>query len=164
MGTSSPVPFSDIGKHAKDLLTNDYNFDHKFTLTMLSGAGMGLIATGIKRDRVFAGNISTQYKSGSTIVDMKVDIHSNVSTTVAVREIFPCTKAALSFKIPYHKSGKLDVQYLYPHAAITSCIGLIPTPFREGSAAIGTKEFSLGGEGFLILLQPPSQSTMPELA
>ncbi|KAF6138457.1 hypothetical protein GIB67_022491 [Kingdonia uniflora] len=146
MGATSPAPFSDIGKQAKDLLTKDYNFDHKFTLTMLSDAGMGLIATGVKRDRLFVGDISTQYKSGSTTVDVKVDIHSNVSTTVTVREIFPCTKAALSFKIPDHKSGKLDVQYLHPHAAITSCIGLTPTPFLEGSAAIGTKEFNLGGE------------------
>ncbi|KAF6151310.1 hypothetical protein GIB67_040583 [Kingdonia uniflora] len=65
---------------------------------------------------------------------------------VVVHEIFPCTKATLSFKIPDHKSGKLDVQYLHPHAAITSCIGLTPTLFLEGSTAIGTKEFSLGGE------------------
>ncbi|KAF6142542.1 hypothetical protein GIB67_039506 [Kingdonia uniflora] len=65
---------------------------------------------------------------------------------VIVHEIFPCTKARLSFKIPDHKSGKLDLLYLHPHAAIISCIGLIPTLFLEGSTAIRTKEFSLGGE------------------
>ncbi|KAF6143485.1 hypothetical protein GIB67_029654 [Kingdonia uniflora] len=146
MGATSPGPFSDISKQAKDLLSKDYNFDHKFTLTMLSDVGMGLIATCVKRDRLFVSNISTQYKSGSTIVDVKVDIHSNVSTTVVVHEIFPCTKETLSFKIPYHKSDKLDVQYLYSHAAITSCIGLTPTPFLEGLAAIRTKEFSLDSE------------------
>ncbi|KAF6167589.1 hypothetical protein GIB67_031172 [Kingdonia uniflora] len=112
MGATSPAPFSDIGKQAKDLLTRDYHFDHRFTLTMLSDVGMGIIATCVKRDRLFVRNISTQYKSGSTTVDLKVDIHSNVSTTVVVREIFPCTKATLSFKIPDHKSGKLDMQYL----------------------------------------------------
>ncbi|KAF6136084.1 hypothetical protein GIB67_000488 [Kingdonia uniflora] len=137
MGATSPTPFSDIGKQAKDFLTKDYNFDHRFTLTMLSDVGMGIIATGVKRDRLFVSNISTQYKSGSTIVDVKVDILTNVSTIVDVREIFPCTKAALSFEIPDHKSGKmfrrehfmilkqiqvlsqLDVQYRHPHAAIT---------------------------------------------
>ncbi|KAF6157880.1 hypothetical protein GIB67_015196 [Kingdonia uniflora] len=146
MGATSPTPFLDIDKLAKDILTKDYHFDHKFTLTMLSDVGMGIIATGVKRDQLYVSNISTQYKSGSTTMDLKVDIHSNVSTTVAVREIFPCTKAVLSFKIPDHKSGKLDVQYLHPHAAITSCIGLTPTPFLEGSTAIGTKEFSLGSD------------------
>ncbi|KAF6162577.1 hypothetical protein GIB67_003123 [Kingdonia uniflora] len=114
MGVTIPAPFSDIGKQAIDLLTKDYNFNHKFTQTMLSGTGIGLISTGVKRDRVFAGNISTQYKSGSTIMDVKLDIHSNDSITVDV--------------------------------PIASCFGLTPTPFLDGSTAIGTKEFSLGGE------------------
>ncbi|KAF6136741.1 hypothetical protein GIB67_020063 [Kingdonia uniflora] len=42
--------------------------------------------------------------------------------------------------------SQLDVLYLHPHAVITSCIGLTPTPFLEGLTTIGTKMFSLGGE------------------
>ena len=42
----------------------------------------GLTATGVKRDQVFVGDISTQYKSGSTIVDLKVDTYSNVRREV----------------------------------------------------------------------------------
>ncbi|XP_010259832.1 PREDICTED: mitochondrial outer membrane protein porin 4 isoform X1 [Nelumbo nucifera] len=172
---NSPAPFSDIGKKAKDLLNKGYNFDHKFTLTMLSDAGMALTATGVKRDQHFVGDISTQYKSGCTTVDVKVDSGSNVSTTVTVNEIFPCTKAALSFKIPDHKSGKasttvtvtgifpctkavlsfkipdhksgkLDVRYIHPHASINSSIGLTPTPLLELAATIGSKELGFGGE------------------
>ncbi|KAK9097879.1 hypothetical protein Syun_024924 [Stephania yunnanensis] len=69
-----------------------------------------------------------------------------VSTTVTMNEVLPSTRAALSFKLPDHKSGKLDVQYLHHHAAINSSIGLTPTPFVDLAAAIGTKELSIGGE------------------
>jgi voltage-dependent anion channel protein 2 len=51
----NPGPFSDIGKKAKDLLTRDYNFDHKFTMSMLSSAGLGLTATGLTKDQIFFG-------------------------------------------------------------------------------------------------------------
>lgn len=143
---SSPAPFSDIGKRARDLLTKDYNFDQKFTLSMLSSSGMGLTATGLKMDQIFFGDINTVYKSGNTIVDMKVDSYSNVSTKVTINDLLPCSKAAFSFKIPDHKSGKLDVQYVHPHAVIDSSIGLNPTPLLELSATIGSKNLCLGGD------------------
>ncbi|XP_043721388.1 mitochondrial outer membrane protein porin 4 [Telopea speciosissima] len=143
---NSPAPFSEIGKKAKDLLNKDYNFGHKFTLSMLSDYGLALTATGVKGGHFFLGDISTQYKSGNATVDLKVDTGSNISTTIAINDIFPCTRTALSFKIPDHKSGKLDVQYLHPHAAINSSIGLTPTPFLELATTIGTKELSFGGE------------------
>lgn len=143
---NGPSPFSDIGKRAKDLLTKDYNYDHKFSLSIPSSSGMGLTATGLKKDHIFVGDISTQYKSGNTTVDVKVDTYSNVSTKVTMNEMFLSTKAAFSFNIPDHKSGKLDVQYLHPHAAINSSIGLNPAPLLELAAAIGDKNVSLGGE------------------
>ncbi|XP_042491445.1 mitochondrial outer membrane protein porin 4-like [Macadamia integrifolia] len=143
---NGPAPFPEIGKKAKDLLNKDYNFGHKFTLSMLSDSGMALTATGVKSNQFFLGDISTQYKSGKTTVDVKVDTRSNVSTTITTNEIFPRTRMALNFKIPDHKSGKLDVQYLHPHAAINSSIGLTPTPFLELATTIGTKELSFGGE------------------
>ncbi|TXG60993.1 hypothetical protein EZV62_012356 [Acer yangbiense] len=143
---SSPAPFSDIGKKARDLLSKDYNFDHKFTLTLPSATGLGLTATGFKKDQIFNGDINSVYKGENTIVDVKVDTYSNVSTKVTLIDILPSTKAALSFRIPDHKSGKLDVQYLHHHAAIDSSIGLNPTPLLELSAAIGSKDLSLGGE------------------
>lgn len=142
----SPAPFSEIGKKAKDLLTKDYNFDQKFSLSVVGATGLGLTATGLKRDQIFIGDLSTIYKSGNTTVDVKVDTYSNVTTKVTVSNLLPSTKAALSFKIPDNKSGKLDVQYLHPHAAFDSSIGLNPNPLLELSATIGSKELSLGGE------------------
>uniref|UniRef100_A0A5B7BM84 Voltage-dependent anion-selective channel protein n=1 Tax=Davidia involucrata TaxID=16924 RepID=A0A5B7BM84_DAVIN len=143
---NGPAPFSDIGKRAKDLLTKDYNFDHKFTLSIPSSTGMGLTATGLKKGQIFVGDISTQYKSGNTTVDVKVDTYSNVSTKVTVNDLLPCTKAAFSFNIPDHKSGKLDVLYLHHHAAINSSIGLNPAPLLELNAALGDKDLIFGGE------------------
>ncbi|RRT38190.1 hypothetical protein B296_00057514, partial [Ensete ventricosum] len=85
----------------------------------------GLTATGIKVNELFIGDISTQYKSGKTVVDVKVDTNSNVSiifdcytiikscitmpsisTTVTVSELLAGAKTSLSFKIPDQKSGK----------------------------------------------------------
>ncbi|BAT76724.1 hypothetical protein LR48_Vigan627s005900 [Vigna angularis] len=143
---NGPAPFSDIGKRARNLLYKDYNFDHKFSLSIPNSTGLGLVATGLKKDQVFVGDISTLYKSGNTTVDVKVDTYSNVSTKVTVNDILHGTKAALSFNIPDHKSGKLDVQYLHPHAAIDSSIGLNPSPLLELSAAIGSKDLCLGAE------------------
>lgn len=142
----SPAPFSEIGRRARDLLTKDYNYDQKFSFSIPSSSGVGITATGVKKDQIFVGDISTQYKLGSTIVDVKVDTYSNVSTKVTLDEVFRSAKVSLGFNIPDHKSGKLDVQYLHQHAAINSSIGLNPSPLLELSAAIGSKDLAVGGE------------------
>ncbi|XP_057767276.1 mitochondrial outer membrane protein porin 4 [Salvia miltiorrhiza] len=142
---NGPAPFSEIGKRARDLLTKDYNYDQKFSIAIPSSTGMGFTATGVKKGQIFVGDISTQYRSGKTIVDVKVDTYSNVSTKVTY-DVVPGTKAAVSFNVPDHKSGKLDVHYLHHHAAINSSIGLNPSPLLEVSAAIGSKDIAIGGE------------------
>ncbi|KAL0295472.1 UNVERIFIED_CONTAM: Mitochondrial outer membrane protein porin 6 [Sesamum radiatum] len=142
---NGPAPFSEIGRRARDLLTKDYNYDQKFSLSIPSSTGMGLTATGIKKDQIFVGDISTQYRSGKATVDVKVDTYSNISTKVTY-DVVPGTKAAISFNVPDHKSGKLDVHYLHHHAAINSSIGLNPSPLLEVAAAIGSKDVAIGGE------------------
>ncbi|XP_045812948.1 mitochondrial outer membrane protein porin 6 [Trifolium pratense] len=143
---NGPAPFSETGKRARDLLYKDYNFDHKFIFSVPNSTGLGLTATGLKKDQFFVGDISGLYKSGNVAVDVKVDTHNNVSTKVTLNDVFHSKKVALSFNIPDHKSGKLDVQYLHPHAAIDSSIDLNPAPRLELSAAIGSKDISIGGE------------------
>lgn len=143
---SGPAPFTDIGKRARDLLTKDYNFDHKFTLTTLSNAGLGITANGMKFNEQFLGDIGTQYKNGRTTVDVIVNTNSNVSTTITVNEIVNGMKASLGFKLPDQKSGKLDVHYLHDPIAVSSSIGLTPAPLLEFSGAVGTNEISIGGE------------------
>ncbi|KAK6151462.1 hypothetical protein DH2020_014097 [Rehmannia glutinosa] len=142
---NGPAPYSEIGRRARDLLTKDYNYDQKFSLSIPSSTGMGLTATGVKKDQIFVGDISTQYRSGKTTVDVKVDTYSNVSTKVTY-DVVPGTKAAISFNVPDHKSGKLDVHYLHHRAAINSSIGLNPSPLLEVAAAIGSNDVAIGGE------------------
>ncbi|XP_028773736.1 mitochondrial outer membrane protein porin 6 [Neltuma alba] len=143
---NGPAPFADIGKRERDILYKDYNFNQKFSLSIPSSSGLGLTATGFKKDQIFVGDINTLYKSGNTNFDVKIDTYSSVSTKVTVHDIFSNTKAALSFNIPDHKSGKLDVQYLHPHAVFDSSIGLNPSPHLELSAAIGSKDLYVGAE------------------
>lgn len=141
-----PTSFPDIGKKTRDILMKDYNFDHKLTLLVPSATGMGLTATGVKKDQIFIGDISTQYRRGNTTVDVKVDSYSNVATKVTFDETLPGVKTALTFNIPDQKSGKLDVHYRNYHAAVNSSIGLNPTPALDFNAAIGNENISLGGE------------------
>ncbi|KAI3803031.1 hypothetical protein L1987_31179 [Smallanthus sonchifolius] len=143
---NGPAPFSDIGKRAKDLLTKDYNYDYKFVLSVPGSTPMGLVATGLTKGQIFLGDVSAQYKSGRTVVDVKVDTYSNVSTKVTVHEVMPSTKAVLSFDVPDHKSGKLDVQYIHPRIAVDSSIGLNPSPVLNLAAAVGHKDVNLGCE------------------
>ncbi|XP_051148906.1 mitochondrial outer membrane protein porin 6-like [Andrographis paniculata] len=142
---NGPAPFSEIGRRARDLLTKDYNYDQKFSLAIPSSTGMGFTATGVKKDEIFIGDISTQYKSGKTTVDVKVDTYSSVSTKVTY-DWAPGTKAAISFSVPDHKSGKLDVHYNHRHAVINSSIGLHPSPLLEVAAATGFNDLAVGGE------------------
>lgn len=142
----APAPFSEIGRRARDLLTKDYNYDQKFILSIPSSTGMGITATGLKKDKIFVGDISTQYRCGRTTVDVKVDTYSNVSTKVTLDDVLHGTKATISFNVPDNKSGKLDVHYFHGRAAINSSIGLNPTPLLEVAAAVGSKDIAIGGE------------------
>ncbi|KAH0859861.1 hypothetical protein HID58_088122 [Brassica napus] len=104
------------------------------------------VATGLKKDDFFFGDISTLFKGQNTIVDLKIDGHSSVSTKVTIKNLMPSAKVVISFKIPYHKSGKLDVQYVHPHATLHYSIGLNQSPLLDLSATIGSQTICLGGE------------------
>lgn len=133
--------FSDVGKKAKDLLTKDYNYEQKFTVSTCSEDGLALTSTGVNKGGLFCGDINTQYKYQSSIIDVKVDTNSNISTKIAIDEIMPHTKTIVSFKFPDEKSGKLDMQFLHEHVGITSSIGLTPKPVIDFSWAIGSEVF-----------------------
>ncbi|XP_078155641.1 voltage dependent anion channel 4 [Carex rostrata] len=144
--SNGPVPFNEVGKRAKDLLYKDYNFDHKFLLTLASKSGLGLTASGVKIKQVFVGDISSKYQNGRTTVDVKVDSNSTVSTTVTVNEAITGLKSSFSFKIPDHKSGKLNLQYLNEKIALNCGIGTTTTPLIDCAASVGIKELSFGAE------------------
>jgi len=144
--SKGPVPFANIGKRAKDLLYKDYNFDQKFSLSTCSNSGLNLTATGVKINEDFIGDIRTQHKSGRTTVDVIIDSDSKVSTTVTVDEALTGLKTSFAFKVPDHKSGKLDLQYAHNRFSMNSTIGLTSTPLVELAATVGTSELAIGAE------------------
>ncbi|XP_058069855.1 mitochondrial outer membrane protein porin 2-like isoform X2 [Magnolia sinica] len=145
--SKGPGLFSDIGKKAKDLLTKDYSYDQKFTVTTYSDdVGVGLTSTAVKKGGLSTGDIAAQYKYKNTIIDVKVDTGSNILTTLTISEVVPSTKTIASFKLPDYNSGKLEVQYFHEHATFTTAVALNQSPALDLTGTIGTQSFSFGAE------------------
>ncbi|GAB4846896.1 Voltage-dependent anion-selective channel protein 2 [Ancistrocladus abbreviatus] len=143
---NGPGLFSDIGKRAKDLLTKDYISDQKFTVSTYSETGLALTSTAVKKGGLSTGDVAAHYKYRNTLIDVKVDTESNISTTFTITEIVPSTKAIASFKLPDYSSGKLEVQYFHHHATFTAAAILNKSPAIDVSATIGTPTITFGAE------------------
>ncbi|PSS30695.1 Eukaryotic porin/Tom40 protein [Actinidia chinensis var. chinensis] len=144
--SKGPGLFSDIGKKAKDLLTKDYVSDQKFTVSTCSDTGVVLTSTALKKGGLSTGDVAAQYKYKNTVVDVKVDTESNISTTLTITDIVPSTKTIASFKLPDYNSGKLEVQYFHHHATFTTAVALNQSPAVDLSATLGTPTFAFGAE------------------
>ncbi|KAJ7952759.1 Outer mitochondrial membrane protein porin [Quillaja saponaria] len=144
--SKGPGLFSDIGKKAKDLLTKDYTSDQKFTVYSYSGAGVALTSTAVKKGGLSTGDVAALYKYKNTLVNVKFDTQSNISTTLTFTDILPSTKTIASFKLPDYNSGKLEVQYIHDHATFTTAIALHQSPAIDISATIGTPAIAFGAE------------------
>ncbi|KAA8531572.1 hypothetical protein F0562_006281 [Nyssa sinensis] len=144
--SKGPGLFSDIGKKAKDLLTKDYISDQKFSVSTYSDTGVVLTTTAVKKGGLSTGDVAAQYKYKNTLIDVKVDTESNISTTFTITEIVPSTKTIASFKLPDYNSGKLEVQYFHYHATFTTAVALNQSPTVDLSATIGTPTIAFGAE------------------
>lgn len=100
----------------------------------------------MKKGGFSTGDVAAQYKYKNTLLDVKVDTESNISTTFTVTEIVPSTKAIFSFKHPDYSSGKAEVQYHHQNATLTSAVTLKQSPFVNASVTIGTPTFAIGAE------------------
>ncbi|XP_074574260.1 mitochondrial outer membrane protein porin 5-like [Curcuma longa] len=141
-----PGLFSDIGKKAKDLLNKDYTYDPKLTISTYSASGVGLTAAAVNKGGVYTFDVGSQYKYKNTLIDVKVDTNSNISTTLTITDIVPYSKAIASFKIPDYNSGKLELQYLHDHASFASVVALKQSPVVDLSVTLGTKAAAFGVE------------------
>ncbi|EEF37098.1 mitochondrial outer membrane protein porin 2 [Ricinus communis] len=144
--SKGPGLFSDIGKKAKDLLIKDYSSDQKFAVSTYSDAGVALTSSALKKGGLSTGDVAALYKYKNTLLDVKVDTESNISTTLTFTEILPSTKAIASFKLPDYNSGKLEVQYFHDHATFTTALALSKSPGVDVSATIGTPAIAFGAE------------------
>ncbi|KAK1291947.1 Mitochondrial outer membrane protein porin 5 [Acorus calamus] len=144
--SKGPGLFSDIGKKARDLLTKDYNYDQKFSVSSTSEAGLGLTSTTVKKGGLYTGEVGLLYKYRNTNVDLKVDAASNVCTTLTFNEVLPSTKAIASFRAPDFNSGKAEMQYFHEHASFTTAVALSKSPTIDASATIGAQGIAFGVE------------------
>ncbi|XP_043709970.1 mitochondrial outer membrane protein porin 2-like [Telopea speciosissima] len=144
--SKGPGLFTDISKRAKDLLTKDYSCDQKFIVTTYSENGLAITSTAVKKGGLSTGDVATQCKYKNALIDLKVDMESNVSTTITFTEILPSLKTIASFKLPDYNSGKLEVQYFHEHATFTAAVALNQSPIMDLSATIGTPTFAFGAE------------------
>ncbi|MED6121536.1 hypothetical protein PIB30_031192 [Stylosanthes scabra] len=142
-----PGFFSAIGSKARDVLTKDYNADHKLTISSSSNPGVDLSSTLVKSRGLSSGNVAALFKyKDKTVVDVKVDTESSVLTTFTISDILPSAKAIASIRVPDYNSGKLEVQYLHDHVAFTTAVGFNRSPTIDFSATIGTPGIAFGAE------------------
>ncbi|XP_004511842.1 mitochondrial outer membrane protein porin 2 [Cicer arietinum] len=144
--SKGPGLYSDIGKKARDLLTKDYSSDQKLTVSSYSTTGVALTSTAVKKGGLSTGDVAALYKYKNTLIDVKLDTASIISTTLTFTDLFPSTKTIASFKLPDYSSGKLEVQYFHDHATITSVATLKQTPTIDVSATVGTPNIAIGGD------------------
>lgn len=143
---NGPGLVSDIGKRARDLLTNDYISDQKFSISTCSDTGVALTSTAVKKGGLSTGDVAAVYKYKNTIIDVKLDTESNISSTFTINDIVPSTKAIASFKVPNYSSGKLEVQYFHDHATCTTAVALNKSPVVDVTATLGTPTIAFGVE------------------
>lgn len=145
--SNGPGLFSDIGKKAKDVLTRDYIFDQKFSVSAPSHTGVVLTSTAVKKGGLLNGDVAAQYKYKNTLIDVKFDTESNIATTLTFSDIVPSTKTVVACKLPDYNSGRLEVQYFHRHATFTSAVALNKEkPAVDLSATLGTPTFAFGAE------------------
>ncbi|KAL6867646.1 hypothetical protein ACP4OV_015670 [Aristida adscensionis] len=147
MAMKGPGLFSDIGKKAKDLLTRDYTYDQKLTISTVSASGVGLTSTAVKKGGLYSLDVSSVYKYKNTLVDVKVDTESNISTTLTVLDALPSTKLVTSVKLPDYNSGKVELQYFHEHASFATAVGTKPSPVIDFSGTVGAQGVVFGAEG-----------------
>ncbi|GBG78672.1 hypothetical protein CBR_g27895 [Chara braunii] len=141
-----PGLFSDIGKKAKDLLTKEYTYDQKFTVTTTSPNGLAFITSGTKKGDLFAGDLKSEYKSGNVRTEVKVDTASKLWVTVVAENLTNGLTAGFSGALPDNKSGKADFTFVHEYIGLTGSIGLTANPKVEVTAAVGHDGKSVGGE------------------
>ncbi|XP_021714458.1 mitochondrial outer membrane protein porin 2-like [Chenopodium quinoa] len=143
---NGPGLFSDIGKRPKDLLTRDYVSDQKFSVSSFSVNGVAFTSTAVKKGGLSNGDVAALYKYKNTVIDVKLDTESKISTTITIADIIPSTKTIASFKIPDTSGGKLEVQYFHNHATFTSAVALNKSPVVDVTATLGTPTIAFGVE------------------
>ncbi|CAH2072713.1 unnamed protein product [Thlaspi arvense] len=125
-------------------MTGDYQGDHKFSVTTYSSSGVAITTTGTNKGDLFLGDVATQVKNKNFTADIKVATDSSLLTTITYDEATPGLKAIISAKLPEHKTGKIELQYLHDYAGISTSVGLTANPTVNFSGVVGNSVLALG--------------------
>ncbi|KAL3514376.1 hypothetical protein ACH5RR_027093 [Cinchona calisaya] len=148
--STGPDLFSDFGKNATDLLTENYGTENKISLRFQAKCGVTIASSLLKKGGIsaggFAGQCSYNYKYKNTSVDLNADTDSNnIAATVTLTDILPITKTNVKCWFPdYNNTGKIEVQFLPEYTSLTTSVDLKKSPSVDISATIGTPVIALG--------------------
>lgn len=117
-----------------------------FNMTSCFFSFQTLTSTSVTKGGLSTGDVAALYKYKNTIIDVKLDTASTISTTLTFNDVLPSTKTIASFKLPDYNSGKLEVQYFHDHATLTTAVALKQSPVIDVSATVGTPTIALGAE------------------
>eukprot|EP00850_Spirogloea_muscicola_P022211 SM000283S10683 [mRNA] locus=s283:110148:112321:+ [translate_table: standard] len=141
-----PGFYSDIGKLTKDLLTKEYTYDQKITVSTVTLSGLAFTTAGSLKGEAFAGDVKGEIRHGRIRTELKVDTASKIHATITVDDVAPGLKGIISGTIPDQKTAKLELQYLNEYSAFTGGIGMTQSPVIDFTAALGSPQAALGGE------------------
>uniref|UniRef100_K4AIJ6 Uncharacterized protein n=1 Tax=Setaria italica TaxID=4555 RepID=K4AIJ6_SETIT len=106
----------------------------------------GITSTALEKGGLCYLDMSSEYKHKNTLISVKVDTESNISTTLTLLKALPSTKLAISVKLPDCNARKLKLQYFHENATFATVVCMKPSPAIEFSGTVGAKGVSFGAE------------------
>eukprot|EP00850_Spirogloea_muscicola_P008020 SM000042S15287 [mRNA] locus=s42:87802:90442:+ [translate_table: standard] len=142
-----PEFFTELGKPAKDLLTQGFTAGHMFLLTTTTPQGVVFTTMGTKVDDTFIGNITTSLQPAKGIkTEFNAGTANQLQTTVTWEDLAPGVKASLTASLPEVANGKAEIFYRNPVAALTGTVHKLTShPGTDLSATFGGGGLSIGG-------------------
>eukprot|EP00271_Cylindrocystis_brebissonii_P014465 TRINITY_DN35809_c0_g1_i1.p1 TRINITY_DN35809_c0_g1~~TRINITY_DN35809_c0_g1_i1.p1 ORF type:complete len:277 (+),score=58.05 TRINITY_DN35809_c0_g1_i1:123-953(+) len=146
-GKKGPGSYSDIGRAAKDLLTKDFNYEQKFTVTSKTKTDVTFTHVGVKKGEELSGDVKADFKYQNVKTEVKVDSKSRLHGTFTVDDAMPGLRVILKGSLPDQKSAKAEAHYTTEYLHATSVVGLAAKPLLEGTVAVGHQGMVVGAEG-----------------
>eukprot|EP00850_Spirogloea_muscicola_P015709 SM000123S25821 [mRNA] locus=s123:39053:41688:- [translate_table: standard] len=142
-----PEFYTELGKPAKDLLTQGFTAGHMFLLTTTTPQGVVFTTMGTKVDDTFIGSITTSMQPAKGIkTEFNAGTANQLQTTVTWEDLAPGVKATLTASLPEVANGKAEIFYRNPVAALTGTVHKLTShPGTDISATFGGGGLSIGG-------------------
>lgn len=146
----APTAYADLSKSAKDLLKNDYQFDHKFKLSTKTAGGVSVTSEGVLGGKGTSGKLTFKGKGpldglniGKACVDTKgrFTLESTLSGAVANTE-FTVKASDGGGKAP---AGSLSANYATSALNVELEADVVEGPTFTANTTFEYQNFTLGG-------------------